>query len=94
MERLGAVKLNVIARLLRDAPEQEAPLLAWALVCGNTVAVHARAVEFTRGILRVEVEEKSWREQLIEMAPEYLYGLNRVLRNEVQRIEFVPKAAR
>lgn len=94
MERLGAAKLEVIARLLRDAPEQEAPLLAWPLVCGSTVAAHARALEFIRGILRIEVEEKSWREQLREMAPEYLYGVNRVVRTKIDRIEFVPKAAR
>jgi predicted nucleic acid-binding Zn ribbon protein len=94
MERLGAAKLKVIAQLLRDAPEMEAPLLAWPLVCGSTVADHTRPVEFARGVLRIEVEEKSWREQLIEMAPEYLYGVNRVVRTKVDRIEFVPKATR
>jgi len=49
-------------------------------------------VEFTDGILRVEVADAGWRRELVGLAPRYLALINRYSATSVKRIEFVVKA--
>jgi hypothetical protein len=53
------------------------------------VACRTRAVEFSEGILRVEVADKAWRVELQALASQYLAVLNRYAAESVKRIEFV-----
>src|SRR5438445_8950677 len=80
---------KIVAGSLRRAPASEVPLLAWPLVCGSAVAARTRALEFTRGILRVEVPDAGWRAELQHLAPRYLAVINRYSRATIIRIEFV-----
>lgn len=79
---------KIVAGSLRKAPSSEAALLAWPLACGSAVAGRTRAVEFTRGVLRVEVPDSAWRAELQHLAPRYVYALNRYTKG-VSRVEFV-----
>ncbi len=85
---------KIIAGSLRKAPNSEAALLAWPLACGSAVAGRTRAIEFSRGVLRVEVPDTAWRAELQHLAPRYVAALNRYTKG-VSRIEFVvrPKVA-
>jgi len=85
--RPGLEKLA--ASLLRGAPPEEAPLIAWPLACGPKVAEKTRAVRFEAGVLTVEVPDNGWRDQLRDLVPEYLNALNRLLGGCVGRIQFV-----
>ena len=85
--RPGLEKLA--ASLLRGAPPDEAPLIAWPLACGPKVAEKTRAVRFEAQVLTVEVPDSGWREQLRDMVPEYLSALNRLIGGSVGRIQFV-----
>src|SRR5437588_11920789 len=80
---------QVALDLVRSAPPEEAPLLAWPLVCGARTAGRTRAVAFTAGVLRVEVPDATWRAQLGDLAPRYLSTLRQLLPGCVTRIEFV-----
>jgi predicted nucleic acid-binding Zn ribbon protein len=79
----------------RDAGD-EAPLLAWPVVCGTTVAEKTRALSFVDGVLVVAVPDKVWRTQLQQMYQQYLAGLQHVSGRPVRNISFVvaPHATR
>lgn len=89
MERAGSGLEKIVAAGLRRAPAGEGPLLAWPVVCGHVVARRTKAVDFTEGILCVEVPDKGWCTELRELAPQYLAAINRFVSDSVKRIEFV-----
>ena len=89
MQPAGLGLDKVVARSLRKAPAGQAPLLAWPLACGSAVAGRTRALNFADGVLRVEVPDAGWREELQTLAPRYLAVLNRYVAENVARIEFV-----
>ena len=89
MEQVGAGLEKIVAGSLRRAPAGQGPLQAWALACGQAVAARTRAIDFTRGILRVQVPDAGWRIELQALAPQYLAVINRYLAESVTRIEFV-----
>ena len=66
------------ATLLRACPAQEAPLVAWAMVCGQRVAEKTQAHKFASGTLTVVVPDAGWKTELQSLAPRYLAGLNKI----------------
>ena len=89
MEQVGAGLEKIVTGSLRRAPAGQGPLQAWALACGQAVAARTRAIDFTQGILRVQVPDAGWRVELQALAPQYLAIINRYLAESVTRIEFV-----
>ncbi|MGH9504665.1 MAG: DciA family protein [Terriglobales bacterium] len=89
MEQVGAGLEKIVAGSLRRSPPGQGPLLAWPVACGRVVAVRARAVDFTEGVLKVEVPDAGWRAELQALAPQYLAVINRCVAESVKRIEFV-----
>ncbi|MGH9529734.1 MAG: DUF721 domain-containing protein [Terriglobales bacterium] len=80
---------SIVARSLLQAAPGDAPLLAWPLVCGNSVSKRTQALDFADGILRVEVPDSGWRSELQKIAAQYLAILNRYVNESVERIDFV-----
>lgn len=78
---------RVVTKSLYRAPAEDAPMLAWPLACGPSVAERTRALDFVHGVLRVEVPDSSWRNELRSLAPRYLAEINRYV--NIERIEFV-----
>lgn len=93
MEPAQAGLQKIAHSLLRTAPPDEAPLIAWPLACGPKVAEKTRALRFAAGVLTVEVPDAAWREQLGDMAASYVRALGALLDGRVQRVEFVVVAA-
>jgi len=75
---------------------EEAPMLAWPVVCGAAVAEKTRALSFADGVLVVAVSDAAWRNQLQAMAAQYLAGVIQLAGKQVQSISFVvaPQALR
>ena len=92
LEQAGACLEKVLAGSMRRAPRNEAPVLAWPLVCGSAVAERTRAVSFAAGILHVEVADTGWKRELQALAPRYVAMINRYSVQTVSRIEFVVAA--
>jgi hypothetical protein len=82
---------QVLAKSLRHVANHEAPILAWPLACGSAVAERTRALEFSKGVLQVEVADPGWKKELQALAPRYLATINRYVTEDVNRIEFVVK---
>ena len=93
MEHIRPSLEKIMSDALRRAPASEAPLLAWPVVAGATVAERTRALDFRSGVLRIEVPDTTWRQELVSLAPRYVVALNRVSEG-VQRIEFVLRSGR
>jgi hypothetical protein len=93
MEHIRPTLDKIMTDALRRAPAAEAPLLAWPVVAGATVAERTRALDFRSGVLRIEVPDTTWRNELLSLAPRYVVALNRVSEG-VERIEFVLKSGR
>ena len=89
LEQAGNGLEKIVAQSLRQAPPDQAPLMAWPVVCGSAVAQRTRAVSFNAGVLRVEVADAGWKSELQALAPRYLGTINRYTTGTVQRIEFV-----
>jgi len=92
MEQAGTGLDKVVAGLLRKAPPDEAPIVAWPFVCGSAVAERTQAIVFANGILRVEVADAGWKRELQGLAPRYVALINRYVSQSVQKIEFVVAA--
>jgi hypothetical protein len=92
MQHIASHLEKIVARNLRQAQLDQAPLLAWPLACGSTVACRTRSLDFTSGVLRVEVPDAGWKSELQSLAPQYLAVINRFVSARVVRIEFVPVA--
>jgi Dna[CI] antecedent, DciA len=82
---------QVLARSLRQVESDVAPVLAWPLACGSAVAERTRAIEFSKGVLQVEVADYGWKKELQALAPRYLAAINRYVTEDVHRIEFIVK---
>ncbi|HSA92442.1 MAG TPA: DciA family protein [Terriglobales bacterium] len=92
MDHIRPTLDKIMTDALRRAPAAEAPLLAWSVVAGATVAERTRALDFRAGVLRIEVPDTTWRSELLSLAPRYVVALNRVSEG-VERIEFVLKSS-
>jgi Dna[CI] antecedent, DciA len=89
MERARTGLQKIIKDTLRRAPADEAPIMAWPVVCGAAIAAKSRAMSFADGCLQVEVPDAAWRNELLHFVPQYLSALNAITGVVVNRIEFV-----
>ena len=94
MERASAGLHKIVGDALRRTPSAQAPLLAWPLACGTTVAERTRPLNCSQGVLRVEVPDAGWKTELHALAPQYLAVINRYVADNIRRIEFVVSAAK
>lgn len=88
-EQAGSGLEKLVANSLRHAPASDAPVRAWPLACGATVAERTTARDFVDGVLRVEVPDTGWKHELLHLVPRYIAALNRYSGQNVERIEFV-----
>ena len=89
MQQAGAGLEKIVTNSLRRVPREQAPVLAWPVVCGSAVAERTRAAGFAEGILTVEVGDPGWKHELQALAPRYLAAINQYVGQSVRRIEFV-----
>jgi Dna[CI] antecedent, DciA len=89
MEHAAAGLQKIVADALRRTPPGQAPILAWPLACGTAVAERTRVLDFTQGVLRVEVPDPGWRIELQALASQYLAVINRYTAESVRRIQFI-----
>src|SRR5438105_13332609 len=89
MEHAAAGLQKIVADALRRTPPGQAPILAWPLACGTAVAERTKVLDFTQGVLRVQVPDPGWRAELQALSPQYVAVINRYTGESVTRIQFV-----
>lgn len=80
---------KIVSGALRHAAPEQTPVLAWPLACGSSVAARTRVLDFSDGVLRVQVADAGWKRELQSLAPRYVAMLNRYASRKVERVEFV-----
>lgn len=81
---------RIFTEALKNASAEQAPLLAWPLVCGPGVANRTRPMDFVGGVLRIQVPDKEWQAQLESLTNDYLRAFGTLVeKKKVERIEFV-----
>jgi len=89
MESARDTLQKLVAEMLARVPHEEAPVVAWAFICGKKVADRTEAVSFQDGVLRVRVPDATWRSQLTDMMPHYLQLLRRSTGQNIEKLDFV-----
>ena len=81
---------KIFTDALKGASADQAPLLAWPLVCGPGVANRTRPMDFVCGVLRIQVPDKEWKAQLDSLIGDYLRAFGTLVdKKKVERIEFI-----
>ncbi len=93
MDSARPILQKLVADVLNQLPAEQVPVECWQFVCGKQVAERTCAIGFERGVLRVEVPDARWQEQLQDLSRNYLAKLNQYSRTRVERIEFVVAGA-
>ena len=84
--RVNARLQKIAADLLQSAPANEAPLLAWPMACGSSVAGRTKALSFEDGVLTIGAADKAWCTQLHSFSDSYLQTLNRICPTKVSSL--------
>lgn len=87
MERATSGLKKIVLDAIRQQPPDQAALLAWPVIVGRAVASQTKALEFSDGVLRVEVPDKNWRTELSSFAGQYIAAYRPVAK--VDSIDFV-----
>ena len=88
MEPIRSGLRQIMRDFLKTQPPQDAPVLAWPVVCGPEIAARTRALEFTDGLLTVEVPDNTWRHQLAAFTSRYISGFGELLGPVVKEVRF------
>jgi len=91
MQQIRTGLRRIMCDFLKTQPPEEAPILAWPVVCGADVASRTQAVEFADGRLTVEVIDAAWCAQLTALVPRYLSSLDELLPNVVKEVRLQTK---
>lgn len=94
MEQGRSELQRIFTDALKNAPADQAPVLAWPMVCGASVAKKTRALDFVRGLLRIQVPDKAWRTELEALSGDYVRAINFLVLKKVAKIEFVVPVVR
>ena len=89
MQHVRAGLGKIAAQFLKQAPEEDAPALAWSVVAGSVVAGRTRVLPRESGVLRIEAADAGWRAELAGLELQYRAALNQLLPQPVERIVFV-----
>lgn len=87
MERATGGLKKIVLDALRQAPRDQGPLLAWPVIVGRAIAAQTKALDFSNGVLRVQVPDKNWRTELSAFAAQYIAAYQPIAK--VQSIDFV-----
>lgn len=89
MHHAKATLTRIYANAAHKVAGEQAPVLAWPLVCGSKIAQRTLALGCANGELAVRVPDKIWRKELQCFSDRYLAALNQMSRHKVKSIRFV-----
>lgn len=89
MEPASVGLIKIVRNVLARFPAEERPVIAWPAICGAAVAKRTRAVDFSEGVLCVEVPDRTWKAQLRDLAPRYVAEFAQFIGPGVRYVRFV-----
>ncbi|HEX9201889.1 MAG TPA: DciA family protein [Acidobacteriaceae bacterium] len=85
METMRDLLRGNLAGTLRGIREEDRLAAAWTVACGKAMADHGTVIGFAQGIVRIEVADAAWMQQML--------SLRGVLARDMARIAGLPVAA-
>ena len=82
MEAMREVLRGNLGRSLRTMCDEDRLAAAWAVACGRAMAEHGTVAAYEAGVVRIEVADAVWLQQMI--------SLRAVLERELARIAGMP----
>lgn len=89
MHHAKATLSKIYGTAVQQVAGEQAPVIAWPLVCGFKVAQRTAALGYVNGELAVRVPDKIWRNELQCFQDRYVAALNQVSRHKVKSIRFI-----
>jgi hypothetical protein len=91
MEKIRSVLQNSLGRSLRALPDEDRLSVAWMIVCGKILGARSSIVGYNEGIVKIEVLEGAWLEQVKSMTDHFKRELTRISGVSVRELHFIVK---
>lgn len=91
MEEMRALLRGTLGKSLAAMPALDRLAAAWLIACGRTMAERGTVVDYVDGIVRLEVCDRAWLEQMKGMRIHLQGELARIAGVKVTEIHFVVK---
>jgi hypothetical protein len=91
MEGIRDLLKRSLGQSLNSLCDEDRLAAAWPVACGKTMAVRGTIVGYDDGVLRVQVENKAWLQQLMSMRGQLAGEMARVAGVTVSTIHFEMK---
>ena len=88
MDSMRDVLKRGLGRSLEALPPLDRLAAAWAVACGKMMAARGEVVGYDGKLLRVEVQDAMWLEQMISMRSDLAQEVGRIAGLEVGGIHF------
>ena len=80
-----------LGRSLEALPDEDRLAAAWPVACGKALAGRGVIVGYTDGVVRVQVEDGAWLQQLMSMRRQLAGEMARIAGVKVSAIHFEKK---
>jgi hypothetical protein len=91
MEGIRDLLKRSLGRSLSSLRDEDRLAAAWPVACGKTMAERGTLVGYDDGILRVQVEDRAWLQQLVSMRGQLAGEMARIAGVRVSEIHFEMK---
>lgn len=91
MEGMRALLRGSLGRSLEGMREEDRLAAAWPVACGKAMAGHGTVLSYVEGVVRVEVADGPWLQQMMSMRRQLTGELARIARVPVREIHFEVK---
>jgi predicted nucleic acid-binding Zn ribbon protein len=91
MEGIRDLLKRSLGQSLNSLCDEDRLAAAWPVACGKTMAGRGTVVGYDDGVLRVQVEDKAWLQQLMSMRGQLAGEMARIAGVTVSTIHFEMK---
>jgi hypothetical protein len=91
MEKMRALLQNSLGRSLRALPDEDRLSMAWMILCGRSLAARSSVAGYSDGIVKIEVFEGAWLEEVRNMRDQLQRELPRISGVPVTELHFIVK---
>lgn len=91
MEGIRAVLARSMGRSLSGLTPTDRLAAAWVIVCGRTLAGRGNVAGYEDGMVRIEVRDRAWLEQMRSMSAHLQVELARIAGVAVSKLHFEVK---
>jgi len=92
MEPMRDVLRSSLSRSLRAVSHEDRLAAAWTVACGRAMAERGTVVRYSDGVVRVEVADAVWMQQMIALRGTLAREMSRIAGVQVDAIEFVKRS--